>query len=120
MFLFRAIEFLFQISTAVFIVLILQVSVGGRTLEDFFLSFVQTSETTAPVRDLAYSGAKKLESLGFEIPKEDPERTTNSKTEKKEALIKGHPIITPILEPLVKNLSQELGSALEKTNTDEE
>lgn len=42
------------------LVLILQISVGGRTLEDYLMSFVHTSDSLAPVRDIAYSGVRKI------------------------------------------------------------
>lgn len=60
MFLFRIIIFFFQIISAVFFVLILQISVGGQTLETFLMSFIQHSKTTAPIRELAYSGVKMI------------------------------------------------------------
>ena len=40
--------------------LILQISVGGQTLEDYLMSFVQTSDSLAPVRDIAYSGVRRI------------------------------------------------------------
>ena len=60
MIIFRMIEFMFQIGATIFIVLLLQVSVGGKTLENYLMSFVQFSETMAPVREVAESGAKLI------------------------------------------------------------
>ena len=60
MIIFRMVEFVFQLCTTIFIVLLLQISIGGKTLEDYLMSFIQNSDTAAPVRDLAYSSIKKV------------------------------------------------------------
>ena len=42
------------------LVIILQISIGGRTLEDYLMSFIQTSDSLAPVRDIAYSSVRRM------------------------------------------------------------
>ena len=42
------------------LVLILQISVGGRTLEDYLMSFIHSSDSLAPVRDIAYSSVRRI------------------------------------------------------------
>ena len=83
MFIFRMIEFVFQLLTAILVVLLLQISVGGRTLEDFFISFVQKSKTTAPIRQLAYSGVKYVQPLGVTAP---PVNSTDQDEKNRRAL----------------------------------
>lgn len=60
MFIFRILDFVFRLFTTVMLVLILQISVGGKTLEDYLMSFIQTSTSMAPVRDIAYSGVRRI------------------------------------------------------------
>lgn len=60
MFIFRILDFVFRLFATVMLVLILQISFGGRTLEDYLMSFIQTSNSLAPVRDVAYSGVRKI------------------------------------------------------------
>lgn len=60
MFIFRILDFVFRLFTTVMLVLILQISVGGETLEDYLMSFIQTSNSLAPVRDVAYSGIRRI------------------------------------------------------------
>ena len=109
MFLFRMIEFVFQILTAIFIVLLLQISIGGQSLESFFMSFVQNSKTTAPIRELAYSGAKWINPSGIEVPK-------NQETSFKPNL-KKYQSVLPLVSTLKSALNQvELNvDAYEKT-----
>ena len=38
----------------------LQISIGGKTLEDYLMSFIQTSNSLAPVRDIAYSSVRRI------------------------------------------------------------
>ena len=60
MFIFRILDFVFRLFTTVMLVLILQISVGGKTLEDYLMSFIQTSNSMAPVRDIAYSSVRRI------------------------------------------------------------
>ncbi|MDE0151630.1 MAG: hypothetical protein OXK80_03920 [Bdellovibrionales bacterium] len=60
MFIFRILDFIFRLFTTVMLVLILQISVGGKTLEDYLMSFIQTSNSLAPVRDIAYSSVRRI------------------------------------------------------------
>lgn len=53
MFIFRMIEFAFQISTTIFIVLLLQVSVKGRTLEDYLMSYIRQTERLESIREVS-------------------------------------------------------------------
>lgn len=70
------IDFAFRLFSTVMLVLILQISVGGQTLEDYLMSFIQTSDSLAPVRDVAYSSVRRL-NPNVQI-KEDGKRTPAS------------------------------------------
>ncbi len=60
MFIFRILDFVFRLFATVTLVLILQISVGDRTLEDYLMSFIHTSDSLAPVRDIAYSSVRRI------------------------------------------------------------
>ena len=60
MFIFRMLDFVFRLFSTIVLVLILQISVGEQTLEDYLMSFIQTSDSLAPVRDIAYSSVRRL------------------------------------------------------------
>ena len=98
MILFRMIEFAFQVVSAVFIVLMLQISIGGQSLEDLLMSFIKNSKTTAPIRELAYSGASLLPGSA-EAPK------TQGKKNSKD-------VNSLLLNPLVKNVVTQLNAQL--------
>lgn len=53
-------DFVFRLFSTILLVLILQISVGEQTLEDYLMSFIQTSDSLAPVRDIAYSSVRRL------------------------------------------------------------
>lgn len=76
MFIFRIIDFVFRLFTTVMLVLILQISVGGETLEDYLMGFIQTSDSLAPVRDIAYSGIRRI-NPGVQIKEIDTRAPTS-------------------------------------------
>ena len=67
MILFRFIDFLFRITATCFLVLLLQVTVAGRTLEDYILSFIRTGTAMEPIRNDVNLGVKqiKTDTLAF-------------------------------------------------------
>ena len=60
MFIFKMLDFGFRLLASVIFVLMLQISVGGRTLEDYLMSFIHRSDSLAPVRDIAYSSVRRI------------------------------------------------------------
>ncbi len=55
MMIFRMIEFFCQISITIVIVLLLQINIKGKTIESYFLFFLNKSKTFEPVREIASS-----------------------------------------------------------------
>ena len=60
MIIFRILDFVFRLFGTIMLVLFLQISIGEQTLEDYLMSFIQTSDSLAPVRDIAYSSVRRL------------------------------------------------------------
>ena len=69
MFLLRFLEFIVKIAGTVFIVLFLQMSISGRTLEEYLLSFLRDSEKMRPVKKFTKAGAKQLKSDALSLIK---------------------------------------------------
>ena len=60
MIIFRLLEFIFKITATVFIVIFLQMSLGGRTLEEYLLSFLRDSERVQSVQKMTRTGFRKV------------------------------------------------------------
>ena len=73
------IDFLFRLASTLFLILILQISIGGKTLEDYLMDFIRSSESMAPVRDVAYSGIKSIDpDLEIKEPSLDAKKDSSS------------------------------------------
>ena len=60
MIIFRLLEFVFKITATVFIVIFLQMSLGGRTLEEYLLSFLRDSERVQSAQQMTRTGFQKI------------------------------------------------------------
>ena len=70
MILLRIIDFIFRLSTTIFTVMVLQISVADQTLEDRLTYFIRHSESTKSIRDITYSNIKKLNLKSVKVPQE--------------------------------------------------
>ncbi len=95
------IDFVFRLFVTIMLVMILQISIAGRTLEGYLIHFIRHSESTQPLRDIAYSNIERLNLNGVQIPKSARSVASISKT-------------TASDEDLVQNSKEELsvGTAL--------
>ena len=106
MFIFRMLDFVFRLFSTIVLVLILQISVGEKTLEDYLMSFIQTSDSLAPVRDIAYSSVKRL-NPNVQI-KEAEKRTPASPSSP-------IPPSSPLRNGFLKNMKTDLVGEILKT-----
>lgn len=90
---FRMIEFGFQIGTTIFIVLLLQISISNRTIENYLLTYINKAEQFNSVRELTslISSSESLNNSDVQ------ERSLDSHTQvsKKEASIVSVPASIP-------------------------
>ena len=99
MIIFRLLEFVFKITATVFIVIFLQISLGGRTLEEYFLSFLRDSERV--------QSAQKMTKTGFHKIKKDAVSLIRKQLNEEDAHFSIRNIATQQLQKKIKAVQEE-------------
>ena len=105
MIIFRLLEFVFKITATVFIVIFLQMSLGGRTLEEYLLSFLRDSERV--------QSAQKMTRTGFHKVKKDAVSLIRKQLNEGDANLS-------IRNIAAQQLQKNIKSTVTKENSDEE
>ena len=73
MIILRIVDFIFRVFSTVILVMILQISFAGQTLENYLIDFIRHSESTQLLREVTYSNIERL-NLNIQVPEELPRR----------------------------------------------